>query len=296
MNHADFPVFFVIGAAKAATSSLYFYLKQHPEIYMHEYKDVACYFCDSYGLKLTLDKFIKILTPPKNCNFQISGDVCHAYLSAKESAKKIAETFPEAKIISVLRDPVDRAYSLYWWMAREGYEPMQTFEKALTVEQLRMEGLGPPMPQGYKSNYFYFHSGLYSEQIERYIAHFDTTKLLFIKYELFKNDVQSIMAKVYSFLGVSSAFQPYIQILNPRHEPYSPYLQYIFRCKLNRLSNFLGIDLASKMLQFNHRKKKTMMNQETYKRLRAMYQTDLMRVQDLTGMDLSDWLSKNAYI
>ena len=124
------PDFFVVGAAKSGTTALWKYFQQHPQIFVT--KDIAQkelgYFSNQYGIVNKNDylNFFKDAKPD-----QLIGEVCHAYLTSEESAEWIKKEVPNAKIIIMLRNPLERAYSLYNWMTMHGYEESCSFRKAL---------------------------------------------------------------------------------------------------------------------------------------------------------------------
>ena len=165
-----FPNFFIAGAAKSGTTSLWRYLLQHPDIFMPSdimYKEPA-YFSDIKGMK-DLNEYLSLF---KNVTTEkMIGEASAAYLTSPESPERIREVVPDAKFIIMLRNPIDRAYSLYNWMACNGYEPIEIFEQALEIEETNRyenESFKNSNPE-YYYNYLYFHSGLYSDQIKRFL-------------------------------------------------------------------------------------------------------------------------------
>src|SRR2546423_2056748 len=127
------PNFFICGAAHAATTSLWHYLRQHPDIYMPptiEQKEPA-YFCDIYGTNDS-DFYLSLFADADGR--KRVGEASTAYLTWPASAAKIRATVPEAKIIISLRNPVERAWSLYKWMRAHDYEKIPTFAEALEAE------------------------------------------------------------------------------------------------------------------------------------------------------------------
>ena len=97
------------------------------------YKE-PCFFVNGYGID-SLERYLSLFSPVKQQ--KIIGDASTAYLAAPESAEKIHRFNPDAKILICLRNPADRAYSLYCWMLQEGYERLYPFEHALACEASR---------------------------------------------------------------------------------------------------------------------------------------------------------------
>jgi hypothetical protein len=211
-------VFFVVGASKSGTSSLNEYLEQHPDVRMIKYKDIACFFCSDYGMPISLDEY-KAMLFPSDRDYKATGDCCHTYLTDPQSAEWIHSEFPNAKIIVILRNPADRAFSQYHWLVANGYEYAETFETALEMEAgrfLRNVRKQPELVQGYRENYLYFRTGLYSRQVARYLEVFPRENILFVKFDDLKKDGQQVLADIFSFIEVDSDFVPSLTVYNKR--------------------------------------------------------------------------------
>lgn len=208
------PNFFIVGAAKAGTTSLWMYLKQHPEVFMPESieKKEPSYFCNIYG-QTHYEKYLEIF---KNAGeYKAIGEASTAYLTSSESAVWIRNELPEAKIIIILRNPVDRAYSLYRWMVNHGYEWVYPFEKALEIECSRKSD--PSFFRGnpqYFYNYMYYETGLYSKQVIRYYKAFPIEQIMVVLLDDLKQKPIETIQKIYAFLGVDDTFMPEIKVHN----------------------------------------------------------------------------------
>lgn len=206
MNTKDstdsFPQFFVVGAAKSGTTAIWRYLSQHPQIFVT--KNIANkelgYFSKGYGIAKK-EQYLKHFQEADS--HQIAGEVCHAYLTSPESAEWIKNEVPDSKIIIILRNPVDRAFSLYNWMVMHGYETAASFGQALDNEEKRRNRATPGItfPHQYLPNYLYFSSGLYFEQVKRYKEVFGES-LLILMYDDFKENPSEVMHVVFDFLEV----------------------------------------------------------------------------------------------
>lgn len=282
-------IFFVVGASKSGTSSLNQYLKQHPDINMVKHKDVACYFCSDYGMPITFEEYKEMLLP-KGGEYKASGDCCHAYLTDEHSASWIHTEFPNAKIIIILRNPADRAFSLYNWLVAHGYEFAETFEEALSMENdrfMRNIKKQATLLHANKHNYLYFRSGLYSQQVKRYLEVFPRENILFLKFEDMKNDTAAIVRSVYEFIGVEPEHLSAFQVINQRVEPRNIKLQYFMGRYLSKL---LPWRLVKQLLSWNLKAKATtQFNPETRDRLLKDFDEDIAATQKLTGLDLSAW-------
>ena len=129
------PNFLIIGAMKSGTTALYYYLEQHPQVYMSPVKEPN-FFCSEENSD---GDFATRLGAYQDLFRDVSGEkaigeASHCYLYEPEAAARIQEYITDAKLIAVLRDPVDRAYSHFLHMVRNGSEPLTDFALALREE------------------------------------------------------------------------------------------------------------------------------------------------------------------
>jgi hypothetical protein len=291
------PNFFIVGAAKAGTTSLYHYLEQHPEIGMASYKE-PCHFCYNQLFKTENDYF-QLYTNIAS-DKKVIGEASTNYLAAAESPELIKKFDAKAKAIVVLRNPVDRAFSLYKWMVRAGFEGDPTFEMALEREPKRQQDSKIEFSP-VKYNYSYFGSGLYYEQIKRYQSYFNDKDLLLINFDDLKTNLDDVLKKIYSFLEVN-----YSKINNPKvHNkakfPYSPQFQYYLR---NELYNALTFSVHKKDHMFgnpvvdflaginSNLGKIPMLNKNTAKMLQHKYQDDLLKLSEIIPFSINSWKEK----
>jgi len=197
------PNLFLVGAAKAGTTTLYDELSQHPAIYMSPMKEPhffsriepASRWEDFFPHVSDEDDYLALFEGATN--EELVGEASTSYLWDSQAAERIKHAVPEAKILIVLRDPVDRAYSHYWNDLREGLE-RRSFLEALTEEQQR-PGLG-----GWGVTSLYVDCGRYADQVARYLDGFGVAVCVSFLEDLVA-DRSSAMARIYSFLGVEPA-------------------------------------------------------------------------------------------
>jgi hypothetical protein len=221
---------FIVGAARSGTTALWHWLKENPGVYMPgelSLKEPAFF---SPLKKTRFNKFedyMKIFEGA-NENHRWIGEASTAYLTDRESAGRIYRYNPNAKIIIILRNPAQRAYSLYNWMVQEGYEYAETFEEALKLEKIRINKETPNyFEPEYYHNYLYFNSGLYYEQVKRYIDLFKKNVLL-IKFEDFIKDSNSEIHNVCRFLDVRPT-NDNTDYFNESKRVYSSIIQFVLR-------------------------------------------------------------------
>lgn len=290
------PNFFIAGAGRSGTTSLWYYLKEHPEIYVPKSKEPT-YFCKLYTLCKDYKDYLRLFSDARG--EKALGEKSHAYMTSPESAAWIQKTYPDAKIIFVLRNPADRAWSLYNLMVWYGYEWVFPFEKALAIERERSRGENFKFcnPQ-YYYNYLYFDSGKYSSQIENYKRVFPENQIHIILFEdLIANTVPVVQA-VYDFLGVDRKFVPQVKAHNKSSKIFSASLQCISnRQKLRPYFHKLPIPgyrkihkKITKLNVFLGRFRSDVFNLDTRKRLQERYEEDIKKTAYLINRDLRHWL------
>jgi Sulfotransferase family len=191
------PNFFLVGAAKSGTTSLYASLAAHPEIFLSPLKEP--HYFSRFEVDRRTARLHRIVRDEESYRELFSGATTEpvvgegstSYLWDPQAPGRIAQAAPGARIVAILRDPVDRAYSHYLNDVREGFES-RTFLEAVTQELAR------PGEQRWPSLYVGF--GRYGEQLPRYLDRFDAVHVLF--FEQFVADAQGELRRVLEFLEV----------------------------------------------------------------------------------------------
>lgn len=129
VNRQDTPAFIVIGAQKAGTTSLFTYLRQHPKLFLPREKELK-YFSRSDGTQSSFQEYVETHFSAQQTQNRKCGEVSPEYLYTPDSARLIQHYCPNARLIAILRDPIERAYSHYRMMVRKGLEG-HTFEDAV---------------------------------------------------------------------------------------------------------------------------------------------------------------------
>ncbi|RMH77884.1 MAG: sulfotransferase [Cyanobacteria bacterium J007] len=246
------PDFLIIGAQKCGTTSLYHYLVQHPKIIPARQKEV--HFFD-----LNFDRGLEWYTaqffPESYEDGRLTGEASPYYVFHPLVAKRVYNTFPKIKLILLLRNPIDRAWSHYHHEVRWGFESL-SFEEAIASEPERLAGEEEKMrddPHYYSYNhqhYTYLARGIYAEQIAEWLQYFDRDRMLILKSEELATHPDEMMAETCAFLGVetiavdaSTQYNSgeYSQIL----EKYRQELAAYFHPHNRRLKEEFGIDFYS---------------------------------------------------
>lgn len=303
-NKKNLPNFLIVGAAKAGTTSLYHYLKQHPQIYLNDEIKESFFLTglnfkniNSEGGYYNLNAINDVsgyqaLFDGSNYATAI-GEVCVGYLYFyKKTIPNIKRYLNDPKIIIILRNPVDRAYSNYLHFVRDGFEK-QSFEDALNLENVRENA-------SYWWGYQYKKAGLYYKSVKTYLENFSNIRIsifedfinnprlmlqnlldfLEVNYSLFPNNIN----EKYNVSGVPRNKSLHRLITDPK-EFIPPYLERIIKYTIN---NKVRDKLVRSMYNKNLRKSK--MNENTRTFLKNYYREDVLQLQKLIDRDLSHWL------
>jgi len=200
------PNFLCVGAQKAGTTTLHDILMRHPEIYLPNIKETKFFQDNSKyekGIKYYEKEFFGRWKGEKAI-----GEIDPEYMYFEYVPERIYNHLgKDIKIIFMLRNPVDRAYSHYWMSYRRGYET-ETFEKAIELEAERIK-----IDESYKNHFSYIDRGFYAKQIKRYLKFFLRGNMFFIIFEEdFLNNRENTICSLLSFLNVDINFKLHLNI------------------------------------------------------------------------------------
>jgi hypothetical protein len=299
------PTFLIIGAAKSGTTSLYHYLRQHPEVFMPAVKEPR-YFAyaddppamegpgdrasnEAAGAVYTWDAYRALFEDTDDA--QVAGEASVNYLYSPSAPRRIAERLPDATLVAVLRNPVERAYSHFLHLVRSGREPLRDFTAALDAEDERRE-------TGWEWSWHYAAMGHYAEQLERYLDRFDRDQLVLYRFEAFKDDPAGVTQDLYRRLGVDPSFEPDTSLAHAKtgvpkssrfqqflHNPDHP----LRRWSRSILSEEVRFRILTMLKNLNLAKPP--MPPAARRRLATRYRDDVRRLEEIMNEDLSDWLS-----
>nr|MDJ0649638.1 sulfotransferase [Xenococcaceae cyanobacterium MO_188.B19] len=187
------PNFLIIGAAKAGTTSLYNYLKEHPQIYMSPVKEPRFFYLmnekldfrgpgDENILNSSTSDLEDYSTLFQGVSNEIAiGEASSMYLYHPKTPKRIKSYVPDVKMITILRDPVERAYSHFLMNVKNGLEPLTDFVQVLQEEEIRIRS-------NWGSNWHHKARGFYYSQVKRYFDIFDRSQIKIYLYEDLKTN------------------------------------------------------------------------------------------------------------
>lgn len=297
------PTFLIIGAAKAGTTSLYHYLRQHPDVYMPEVKEPRFFAYidnppamvgpgdaasnEASGAVYTLDAY-QALFDEVNGETAI-GEASVNYLYSETAPRRIQEFLPDVRLIVILRNPVERAYSHYLHLLRAGREPLPDFRDALEAEASRRR-------EGWEWSWHYTRMGFYYEQLTRYLDYFERDQISVYLFDQFKEDSLAVTRQVYEDIGVNPAFTPADSITHAKTGvPISEWFQ---RFLLNAdhpirraARQVLPESMRTKVVKVfqNLNLSKPPMDEAVRNDLVQLYDEEICRLEDLLQRDLSHW-------
>jgi len=218
------PDFLVLGAQKAGTTALYAYLRRHPEITGPSWKEVS--FFDRHYPRG--EAWYRGNFPNRFRARGLVGEASPSYLFHPLAPERVREMVPEARLIALVRNPVDRAFSHYQHEVALGREEL-SFEDALAAEDDRLRGEEERMRRDptYFShawwNYTYRARGRYAEQLERWLEVFPREQLLVVPSEDLGGDPDGTYARVLQFIGAPPhRLDAYPRVFERQYEPMQP--------------------------------------------------------------------------
>lgn len=205
-NFKQEPDFLILGAMKAGTTALFDYLGQHPQVAMPEAKELHYYNRRRY-MGWTVQDYIAQF--PRRERRMLSGEATPIYLRHPHAPKWVYRDFPDIRLIAILRNPTDRAYSHYQQRLRKTKET-ESLEELILLEQTQM----PARWQSFETDetdqhrdvieLSYLSRGRYLEQLERWLEYFPRTQLLILFTEELYGNQGRELNKLAEFLDISA--------------------------------------------------------------------------------------------
>lgn len=307
------PNLFIVGAAKAGTTSLHNYLNKHHNIFMspikepHYFsKDIRCDNFDDYyrkhscydikdylqksPLKLKhsayniekIEDYLQLFREVKE--EQYIGEASVGYLYSEKAAEEISMFNQDAKVVIVLRHPVERAFS-HWLMDLKGNDVCRTsFLDAISKDQ-QIEN------KGWGKSHLYIELGLYYKQVKRYLDVFPREQVSVLFYDDFKNDQESFINKIFNFLCIDSIKIDFSIKKNTSNLPRLPWLNRTL--ELVGLKDFIKLYLPSKFIKklkkISNKSQIPSLSKADRNTLNKYFENDIILLESLLKVDLSHW-------
>ena len=206
------PNFFIVGAPKAGTTSMHDYLGQHPEIFMSRAKAPG-YFATELGVRTAwsqnLDRYLSLFAAGEHV--PIRGESSPSYLFNRAAAERIHAFDPNARILILLRNPVQTIQALHGEARKFGLEPERDFAKALAASDAGR----PRLERGYGGFWTRYRDLVhYAPQVRRYLEVFAAAQVKIVIYDDLVDDPRAVYRGILEFLDVDPTFAPEFRRLN----------------------------------------------------------------------------------
>lgn len=294
------PNFIIIGAMKAATTSLYTYLKQHPDIFMTKVKEPMFFnnFNQITDFKVLANKskkvnslldYFSMFSSVKNES--AIGEASPAYIYNEKAPYLIKEHLPDVKIIAILRQPTDRAYSNFLHTKRADRENVNSFEQAIKIEKERISDNWSPL-------YHYIQKGFYSVQLKRYYNLFPKENIKVYLFEDVVKNPKETLKDIFKFLNVDENIE--IDVSKKSNVSGTPKGILGFTLKKMRYYNLMPkfaisdylptvmVNLLFKSVYKDAEKLDSVLRKELTDKY---YREEILKLEKLIDKDLSNWLS-----
>lgn len=294
------PNFLVIGAARSGTTALYSYLRQHPDVFMPSAKEPNFFAFEGETLDCRGpgadwinnsttcgEAYLRLFDGSQG--YAARGEASPLYLYAPKAPERIRAWTPDARLVAILRDPAEQAYSHYLYARQNMIESIDNFEEALEAEEERLA-------QGWQPLFGYSSFPRYGEQLARFYGLFDPGQIKVFLYEDFEAHPMRVIGEVFEFIGVDPAFTPDMT--------YRPNISGVPKHKLAQgalmephlLTRIVGSLLPPQARRWVKDRVSRMnterpeMSARARAVLRRRQREDTLRLQALLGRDLSAWL------
>ncbi len=296
------PEFLVIGAARAGTTALHTYLRQHPQIFMPDLKEPNFFAfageelncrgpgADYINNSITDARSYRALFAPAPAG-AIRGEASPLYLHADKAAERIAAWRADMRLVVILRNPVDQAFSHFLYATKQAIEPEEDFVRALALEEERLAA-------GWQPLFGYSRFPRYAQQLQRFLDRFPRDRIFIRLYEDFREDPQGLMRDLFAFLGADPGFAPDMSRKpNAGGVPKNRALQ-DFLMKPNPVTRAIGLVVPQK-LRWEIRDRIAALNTTRQQEMPAAARDilkerlgdDIRRLEAMIGRDLGHWLS-----
>jgi hypothetical protein len=292
--------FFIVGAPKCGTTAMYSYLKSHPDIFFPERKEPHFFGSDLefHGQpRITFDEYLALFYDAKPD--QTLGDASVFYLMSENAAEEIKAYNPAAKIVIMLRNPVDVMHSFHSQRLFNGTEDIENFGEAVAAEADRRKGRRMPARIGFRQGLFYRDVVMFADQVERYFDAFGRDRTHIIIYEDFVADMPRCFKGLCTFLDIDATLKATFAPVNSNKVVPFPWLRELLKDPPPVLSVAGRILLPSPSLRNSIRKTVKTLNRVTKPRtpvsrdmrseLLQGLAPSIEKLESLLDYDLSVW-------
>ncbi|CAN5169833.1 sulfotransferase [soil metagenome] len=292
------PNFFIVGAPKCGTTSMAHYLKQHPQIFISWYKEPHFFGSDLRAAKYIRDeeKYLNLFRD--GGAYPRRGEASTWYLYSARAAQEIRAYCPDARIIAMLRNPIEMSYSLHSHNLYTGSEDVPDFGEALALEAERKQGRRIPSGAPHPAVLFYREAPKFAAQLLRYFEAFGRDNVHVVLFDDFRRDTAAVYRQTLEFLGVDSAFVPEFRVINANQRVRSGAIRTVLRNP--RLQRIVRAVVPLQLAEAVARGLRAMntvpeprppLEARLRDLLRKEFAPDVARLSKLLGRDLHRWIA-----
>lgn len=302
------PNLFIVGAPKCGTTSLYHYLRSHPQIFFPSNQDALgrakepSHFCpeleitDRFAIR-DRDEYLALYRDSEAATWR--GDASTNYLVSTSAPGAIRSFAPDARIVIMLRPPVEFMRSYHSELVRHGHEDITDFHDAVAASPERARGLRIPPATGVPKCLDYFQMSRFSPQVARYLETFPRERVKIVLLEDMAAAPVETYRGILEFLGVDATKIPEFRVHNetPRHGPFERIVTSIYQNALvKRVSQTLfPYEARRRVVALLRRTDRGISGKDTRDEvLRKACAADVERLSALIGRDLSHWQAAAA--
>jgi len=290
------PNFLIVGPPKSGTTSLAGYMEQHPEVSVCLYKENNYFARACEGLPPwssgSWEEYLKHFEA--GADKAVRMEAATWYLYSQGAPALIKEKVPDVKLVTILRDPASRAYSMYNYKrfkrSLPPYEDIKSFSKALDAEPARLAAKET-------LDFNYVDVSRYADGIERFRKHFGEDQFRVLFFEDLTSKPEEVTREMFEWLGLDSTVP--IQVGERRNEGVAIKNESVRKAVLegSTLKNIVKLAIPPKLRKHARKRvtemftgKPDVLKPEDRQRVIDACRDDILRVQELTGRDLSHWL------
>jgi hypothetical protein len=286
------PDFFLLGATKCGTTSLYFYLRQHPDLYLPKQKEPHVLNAPPDDFENELDDYLRLYSPSGD---RLAADGTPSYFRDSDRViPRIKQLYEERspKFILIFRDPVERAFSHYLHKRQAGVVP-DSFEEALKHEKRHPE----KSREEWKS---FFRDGIYVDTLQTWYEHFPEHRFHILLLDDVKQNAEGAVKDTFRFLGVDPSVEIDVQQrYNERRDIRSKWVRNLMR-QPSDLVHSVATTLLPKKMRMQIRRtlhkwnqtdfeKTPVLSEKIAEQLREKYSESTYRLEEVIERDLSMW-------
>jgi len=290
------PNFFIVGAPRCGTTSLFSYLRGHPDVYLPSRKEPHYFAQELHKPKTVTDEREYLALFSGGAGKKRVGEASTNYLYSRQAAANIQAFSPEARIIIMLRNPVEMIYSLHAHRVFTKHEDILDFGTALDAEEDRKRGLRVPPNSNPGEVRIYRDMARYASQVRRYFGVFPREQILVIVFDDFTENPRTVFRGVCRFLDIDPAFEPVFSVRNPNRRSGWPWVSAALRPLLAMgihravLPEALRGALRSRIERVHSPlERRPPLPMALQRRLERDFAQDVADLSELLGRDLTHW-------